>query len=254
MTRGRSGISLMMLDWTLDDAIATLTLDRAAARNAIPVAGWRRIAALAGAIADSGARALIVRSGAAGVFSAGADIGEFAAFPAHPAEVAGFREAMREGIEAVAALPMPTIAAVDGGCYGAAVALILACDIRIAGAGARFAVTPAKLGIGYPAEDVRRLIAQIGRGQASRLLFSARAIDADEAARIGLVESAAADAGGAARELAETIAGHAPEAIAALKRTLADPADPAHAAAFDAAFAAPAFARALAAFQARKTA
>ena len=252
MTGCRSGISLTMLDWTLDHQLATLTLDRAAARNAIPVAGWRQLAETAREIAESGARVLTVRSSVPGIFSAGADIGEFAAFPGDPAKVAAFREAMRGGIEALAALPIPTIAAIDGGCYGAAVALILACDIRIAGAGARFAVTPAKLGIGYPAEDVDRLIAQVGRGQASRLLFSAHAIDAAEAAQIGLVENVAADAERAAHDLAATIAGHAPEAVALLKRTLADPADPGHGAAFDAAFAGPAFARALAAFQARK--
>jgi enoyl-CoA hydratase len=241
-----------MLDWTLDDTIATLTLDRAAARNAVPVTGWRRLAAAASEIAGSGARALVIRSGAPGIFSAGADIGEFSAFPDDPARVAAFREAMRGGIEAVAALSIPTIAAIGGGCYGAAVALILACDVRVAGGYARFGVTPAKLGIGYPGEDVHRLIAQVGRGQASRLLFSAQAIDAAEAARIGLVELTTADAEGAAGELAKTIAAHAPAAVALLKRTLADPADPAHAAAFDAAFAAPAFARALTAFQSRK--
>lgn len=228
-----------MIDWTLNGPLATLTLDRAAARNAIPVAGWHRLTAIASEMAESGARALIVRSGVHGVFSAGADIGEFATFPDDPAKVAAFREAMRDGIEAIATLPIPTIAAIDGGCYGAAVALILACDIRVAGEGARFAVTPARLGIGYPGEDVHRLIAQIGHGQASRLLFSAQAIDA-------------ADAEDAARELAGTIAAHAPEAVALLKHTLADPAGPNHAAAFDAAFATPAFARALAAFQSRK--
>ena len=241
-----------MIDWTLDGPLATLTLDRAAARNAIPVAGWHRLAAIASEMAESGARALIVRSGVHGVFSAGADIGEFATFPDDPAKVAAFREAMRDGIEAIATLPIPTIAAIDGGCYGAAVALILACDVRVAGEGARFAVTPARLGIGYPGEDVHRLIAQIGHGQASRLLFSAQAIDAAEAVRVGLVELAGADAEDAARELAGTIAAHAPEAVALLKHTLADPAGPNHAAAFDRAFAAPAFARALAAFQSRK--
>jgi enoyl-CoA hydratase len=241
-----------MIAWTLDGGIAALTLDRAAARNAIRVAAWRQLAAACAEIAAGDARVLIVRSGVAGVFSAGADIGEFAAFPDDPAAVAGFRETMRAGIEALAALPIPTIAAIDGGCYGAAVALALACDIRIAGAEARFAITPAKLGIGYPGEDVARLIAQVGRGQASRLLFSAQSIDAREAARIGLVEMLASTATDEAQSLAAAIAGNASEAVGMLKRTLADPADPGNAAAFDAAFAGPAFASALAAFRNRK--
>lgn len=241
-----------MIDWTLDDGIATLTLAHAATRNAIPLAGWRRLASALDEIAASDARVLILRSGVAGIFSAGADISEFARFAEHADASAGFRTTMRIGIDALAALPVPTIAAIDGGCYGAAVALALAADIRLAGAAATFAVTPAKLGIGYPGKDVARLIAHIGRGQASRMLFSAQAIGAGEAARIGLVESAVDSAIDEAVALAATIADHPPEAIAQLKRTLADPANPSHAAAFDAAFAGPAFAAALTAFQSRK--
>jgi enoyl-CoA hydratase len=115
---------------------------------------------------------------------------------------------------------MPTIAAIEGGCYGAGVALALACDIRVAGEDARFAVTPAKLGIGYPRQDVARLVRQVGRGHAARLLFTACAIDADEALAIGLVE-----ARGDARAVAETIASYAPEAVGLLKRTLDHPED-----------------------------
>lgn len=240
-----------MIAWTLDDTIATLTLSRPDARNALPVAAWAAIATATDEIAASPARVLILRSAEPGIFSAGADIAEFGALQ-HDADArVRFRQAMRTGIEAIATLPIPTIAVIDGGCYGAAVALILACDLRIAGAPARFATTPAKLGIGYPAEDVDRLIARIGRGQASRMLLSAQPIDADEAARIGLVELLDRD-GTAASSLAQAIAAHAPEAVALLKRTLADPADPNHAASFDAAFAGPAFARAYTEFTTSK--
>ena len=241
-----------MIDWTLDDRIAMLTLANSAARNAIPLAAWRRLAAVIDDVARSDAHVLIVRSGVTGIFSAGADISEFARFAEDADAAATFRTTMRSGIEALAALPIPTIIAFDGGCYGAAVALALAANIRIAGREAHFAVTPAKLGIGYPAEDVSRLIAQIGRGQASRLLFSAQAIDAAEAARIGLVECVVDDAAGEAAALAATIATHPFEAIAQLKATIADPSRASHVTAFDAAFAGAAFARALAAFQSRK--
>ncbi|TPG42910.1 enoyl-CoA hydratase/isomerase family protein [Sphingomonas koreensis] len=242
-----------MIGWTLDARIATLTLDRPAARNAIPIAGWHALASALAEIAASDARALILRSAAPGIFSAGADITEFAALQADPSAAARFREAMRAAIDTLAALPIPTIAAIDGGCYGAAVALTLACDIRVAGAHARIATTPAKLGIGYPGEDVARLIAQVGRGQASRMLFSAQPIDADEAARIGLVEILAPDAGKAAAALAAQIAVNAPGAVAMLKRTLADPRDSAHDAAFDDAFAGSEFAAAFVAFKSGKT-
>jgi enoyl-CoA hydratase/carnithine racemase len=68
------------------------------------------------------------------------------------------------------------------------VALAMACDLRFAGEGASFAITPAKYGISYPQEDIARLVALVGRGQAARLLLGAGTIDAEEALRIGLAD------------------------------------------------------------------
>lgn len=239
-----------MITLSRDGATAIVTLDRPEARNALPVAGWRALADSAAEIAASDARVAVLRSAVPQIFSAGADIAEFGRFDG--SDATRFREAMRAGIEAVAALPMPVIAAIDGGCYGAAVALALACDLRAAGAGAQFATTPAKLGLGYPREDVARLRAQIGRGHAARMLFSGEVIDADEAHRIGLAELRCEHAEVLARTLADRIAGNAPGAIRLLKRTLADPADAATDADFDAAFAGPELAEGLAAFRARR--
>src|SRR3546814_5624274 len=72
-----------------------------------------------------------------------------------------------------------------GGCFGAGVALALACDIRIAGKHAVFGITPAKLGILYPPSDVARLRALVGDGQAARLLFSGMTIKGESARQIG---------------------------------------------------------------------
>jgi enoyl-CoA hydratase/carnithine racemase len=94
----------------------------------------------------------------------------------------------------------------------------MACDIRIAGSAARFAITPAKLGISYPQEDVHRLVSLVGPGQAARLLFGAGSIDGAEAARIGLVEIHSERAAEAAAELATTILGNDPASVATLKR------------------------------------
>ena len=80
---------------------------------------------------------------------------------------------MRRGLDSLRDLTIATVALVEGPCYGAGVALALACDLRIAGPGARFAITPAKFGISYPQEDVAGLVALVGPGQASRLLLGA---------------------------------------------------------------------------------
>lgn len=241
-----------MIRWQLHEHIAFLTIDRDGARNAIPIAAWHALAQAADEIAASDARVVLLHSAMPGIFSAGADLTEFAALIADPSLRPQFREAMAAGIEGVAALPMPVVAAVDAGCFGAAVALILACDIVVAGDGAAFATTPAKLGLSYPARDVARLKARIGGGQAARMLFSGAPVDAQRALRIGLVQQRADKAMPVARTLAAAIAANAPDAVRALKAVLYDPAASGHDEAFDAAFGSRAFAERLTAFMARK--
>jgi len=174
-----------MFRLTRDGDVARLLLDRPQARNAIPAAGWAELTRLAGEAAD--ARLLIV-SGAGGAFCAGADLLDFPAFQQDEEARRRFREDMRAALDALSGLAIPTVAWIDGPCFGAGVALAMACDVRIATRGARFAITPARIGISYPQEDVHRLVQLIGQGQAARLLFTAAPIDGAEAARIGLVE------------------------------------------------------------------
>lgn len=244
------GQSRRMIQVTHDGPISTITLSRPEARNALPVAGWNALAEAAAALAD--ARVVILRSDMPAIFSAGADISEFHGFRDDPEAATRFRLAMRAGIEAVAALPMPVIAVIDGGCYGAAIALALACDLRVAGDGAQFASTPAKLGLGYPREDVARLVAQIGKGNAARMLFSGEIVDARDAHAMGLVELHWEDAEPLARAFADRIAANAPQAIRLLKRTLADPADARLDDAFDACFGGEELREGLAAFRERR--
>lgn len=207
-----------MLDLSIEGDIARITLFRPEARNAIDVASWRRLGLLAVQAQDSGARALIVSGQPGGTFSAGADLRDFRAFASDQAAREAFLDALRSGIDAIAGLTIPTIAMVEGACFGGAVALAIACDLRIAGRGARFAITPAKFGIGYPQEDVHRLISLVGPGHAARLLFSAEEIGADEALRIGLVEIVANDGEADARSLAARIVSSDPASLAMLKR------------------------------------
>src|SRR3546814_3939177 len=95
----------------------------------------------------------------------------------------------------------------------------MACAGRVAGPAARFAITPAKLVIAYPQEDVHRLVSLVGVGQAARLLFGAQSIDAEEAARIGLVEVAASgDVEDAMRDLASAVIANDPQSLRVLKR------------------------------------
>jgi enoyl-CoA hydratase/carnithine racemase len=208
-----------MFDLTLDGPVARLRLDRPDARNAIPVQGWALLAHRCGEAVRSGARLLIL-SGTGEAFCAGADLEDFPALSTDARNATAFRLVMRSALDALRELPIATIAVIEGPCYGAGVALAMACDIRVAGEGARFAITPAKFGISYPQEDVARLVALIGPGQASRLLLAAGSIDSAEAERIGLVELVAADAAAAVDELAGAICANSAESVAVLKRAI----------------------------------
>lgn len=208
-----------MFRLALEDAVATLTLDRPELRNAIPAAEW---AALAATLRETeGARLLVLR-GAGGAFCAGADLADFPAMRGDPPARSRFRREMRRALDLLAALPVPTLAVVDGPCFGAGVALAMACDLRIAGRDAAFAVTPAKLGISYPQEDVHRLVSLVGPGQAARLLLGAVRIDGAEAARIGLVEQHAPEGlEDAVEALCSALLANSPESLETLKTGIA---------------------------------
>jgi len=244
-----------MIAHQITDGIATITLDAPATRNALTLAGWRALAQTVAVVGHARPRAVLLCAKATGLFCSGSDIGEIAALADDPALRAPFREAMRDALEPLAGLPMPVIAAIDGDCFGAGVALALAADLRIAGPRAVFAVTPAKLGITYPQEDVARLVALVRPGQAARLLYGAARFDAAEAARIGLVEILADDAAGQALAVAQAIAALSPSSVAALKTAVARAPqghDPALDALFDAGFAGGDFREGLDAFRARR--
>lgn len=208
--------------FTLDSIgpVARISLDRSAARNAIAIDQWPVLAALVASAIDGGARVLIIRSAVPNIFSSGADLGDLDGLSGDPALRSRFRIDMAQAFDALATAPIATIAAVDGGCYGAGVALALACNLRIAGDKAQFGITPAKVGIVYPVGDVARLKALVGPGQAARLLLSGMTVDADEARAIRLVEERAKNADEAAQALAETIAANSRSSIAGLKRIL----------------------------------
>ncbi|WP_269858836.1 enoyl-CoA hydratase/isomerase family protein [Streptomyces sp. RPT161] len=176
----------LSLDHADGAATATITISNPAKRNAMTPDMWRQLPELLDQLAaDPSVRALVL-TGAGGTFCAGADIEALRGQPdpGAPAVVAE---------EALAAFPKPTIAAIRGFCVGGGCQLAAACDLRFAARGARFGVTPAKLGIVYPASSTRRLVGLVGPAAAKYLLFSAELIDGERALRTGLVDELLAD-------------------------------------------------------------
>ncbi|HEY0324883.1 MAG TPA: enoyl-CoA hydratase/isomerase family protein [Allosphingosinicella sp.] len=177
-----------MIRIDIEGPTAWLRLDRPQARNALTMDAFEEMARQLDVLAGLEARLLIV-TGEGSHFCAGADLAEFAELQSSEAARRRFRIAIRAALDGFARLPIPVIAYVEGACFGAGVALAMAADMRLAAPDARFAITPAKIGIGYPQEDVHRLVSLVGPGQAARLLYTGMTIEAEEALRLGLIEA-----------------------------------------------------------------
>lgn len=167
-----------------EEGTATITISNPDRRNAMSVAMWEALPQLLAPLAADPAVRVLVLTGAGDTFCAGADINDIAA--AGSARAA--QRAAMAAEEALAAFPKPTLAAVRGSCVGGGCQLAVACDLRFAAQGARFGVTPARLGIVYPASSTRRLVELTGPSTAKYLLFSAELIGHERALRTGLVD------------------------------------------------------------------
>jgi enoyl-CoA hydratase/carnithine racemase len=201
--------------------IAIVTIDRPARRNACDLAAWRDLAAAFTELGRDRTIRLVILTGAAGHFCAGADISEFAALRADSATGAAYEHDVEACYAAIAALPQPSIAAVSGSCVGGGCALAMSCDFRIARGDARFGIPAAKLGAVYTIRECNLLISLVGLANAKRILYGGDLMDAAAAARIGLIdERVDGDPIEAAIAFAETMIGNAPLSIAGAKLVL----------------------------------
>ncbi|MEU0229131.1 enoyl-CoA hydratase/isomerase family protein [Streptomyces sp. NPDC006284] len=171
------------------DSVATVVVHHPAKRNAMTAAMWRALPPLLDALADDPAVRALVLTGEGATFCAGADISTLR----ESAEEAQGLAVRAE--EALASFPKPTLAAVRGHCVGGGAQLAAACDLRFAEETALFGVTPAKLGVVYPASSTRRLVSLTGPATTKYLLFSGELIDAQRALRTGLVDEVLPEGG-----------------------------------------------------------
>lgn len=204
----------------VDGAVGTITLNRPSKRNAVTFDMWVALGAACHRLAADPAVRVVVLRGAGDHFCAGADITELLA--ARPVGTPSFMDANMAAEHALATLPKPTIAVVQGDCIGGGCALAIDCDLRIAADGARFGITPSKLGIVYPPASLERAVHLLGPA-AKRLLFTGDLIDAAEAHRVGLVDELLPAAAVEARvtELAATLAQRSLLTQAATKEMIA---------------------------------
>lgn len=129
------------------------------------------------------------------------------------------KELWTEMADAIEHYTYPTIAMINGDTYGGAMEIIACCDIRIGVKGARFGITPAKLGLIYKGEAINRVMKEIGPAKTREMLYTAEAIEAAHAEEIGLLNYAVprADLKDRTYGMAETIAGNAPLSLKYMK-------------------------------------
>jgi enoyl-CoA hydratase/carnithine racemase len=173
--------------------VATITVERPAKINAMRLASWQALRAHVNAADSNPAIGLIVVRGSGKHFGAGNDISVLSTFPGNAAEALVFGTAWAEAIQSVEDATKPVLMAIEGVCYGAALALSLAGDVRIASASAVFSIPVAKLGALYLRSDYQRLVSTIGMGQSKMLIYSSDPFGAEHALRIGLVDEVFTD-------------------------------------------------------------
>jgi enoyl-CoA hydratase len=201
-------------------SVTLLTLSRPAAMNALDTSTLRGLLTAVRAVANDDDTRAVVISGEGRAFAAGADIAEMKDHGV--AEAEEFSRLGHEAFSALEALPIPTIAAVNGFALGGGCELACACDWIYASTKARFGQPEVNLGLIPGFGGTSRLARRVGMAWAKELVLSGEPIDAETALRIGLanrlfdpdtlLEASVA--------LGETIAKKGPLAVAAAKRII----------------------------------
>lgn len=205
------------------DGVATLTLNRPDARNALSFALLEALRDVFAALSEDGTVRAVVLAAAGPAFCAGHDLKEMTACRTGADRGAKRFEELftlcSAVMMAIPALPQPVIAAVEGVATAAGCQLVASCDLAVAGAQARFATPGVQIGL-FCSTPMVALSRNLSRKAAMRMLLTAEMADAQEARRLGLVNDVV-EAGGAlagAQALAAGIAGRSPYTVRVGKR------------------------------------
>jgi enoyl-CoA hydratase/carnithine racemase len=177
-------------------------------------------AALSSVEHDEAVRAVVLAAGGDRAFSAGSDVKEFAALHGRVGEAKLIDE--NAVYDRLAALPLPTVAAIEGDALGGGLELALCCDLRVASTTARLGLPEVRLGVIPGSGGTQRLPRLIGLARAKEMILLGEIIDAETALDFGLVSRVAppGQAEAMATSLAETLASRGPVAVREAKGAL----------------------------------
>ena len=169
-------------------AIATVTINRPAQRNAISFAMWGQLTELMRRLDfDRDTRCVVISGAGDEAFSAGADISDFERYRSDSERGRVYNRAVDGLLKTVAEMGTPVISMIGGFAAGGGCELAVATDLRIAAEGSRLGIPVARLGITIGHREMYGLVNLVGKGNALYILLSGRLLGTDEALRIGLV-------------------------------------------------------------------
>ncbi len=209
--------------YEVSDGIGRITFNRPQARNALTFNMYRRLAEICMAAGNDRSLKVLILTGAGDkAFASGTDINQFRAFSS-PQDAIDYETRIDQVLGTLEQCQVPTIAAINGVCAGGA-GIAACCDIRIGTRTAKFGFPIARtLGNCLSMSNLGRLSRLIGAARLKEIIFTARLIEADEAAGLGLLNEVVEDRAGLERragELARLVASHAPLTLRATKQAL----------------------------------
>ena len=209
----------------IEGAVGWLTFNNPARRNAVSLDMWEALGtAIERFDADPAVRAVVLRGAGDAAFVSGADISQFEQMRASAENVAHYDAVADRSSRLLSECSKPTIAMIEGWCIGGGVGIAVSCDLRIAADDAKFGVPAARLGLGYGASGVKKLLDLVGVAFTKEIFFTARHFAAEEAHAMGLVNRvvAKAELEAVVREYCTMISQNAPLTLRALKRTVTE--------------------------------
>ena len=200
------------------DGVARITLRRPRHLNRLHGEDLATLTAHFDRLRDDEHARVLVLTGKGRAFSTGFHLGELG--PAAASAPLAFERM----VDALEALPLPTVARLHGDVHGGAVDLALACDFRIGVTGMALRMPAARIGLHYYASGLRRGVARLGLQAAKRLFLLAEVLDAPTLLAMGYLDQLVApdDLDAAVDRLSDTLAANAPLAVRGMKRALGD--------------------------------
>jgi enoyl-CoA hydratase/carnithine racemase len=206
-----------------DGAVGWLAFDNPERRNAVSLEMWEAIPrVLEDFGADAAIRVVVLTGAGDRAFVSGADISQFEKERSNAEAVKRYDEIGERAQTAIASFDKPVIAMIRGYCLGGGLNVANLCDLRIAAEDARFGIPAARMGLGYRASSMKKLVDIVGRAAALEVMITARQFSAAEALSMGLVHRVVpvAELETATRAYCEMIAANAPLTLRASKRII----------------------------------